>query len=104
MLFVGVQVLGAGADITPAADWWSYGGLLHLLYTGAGPGAALPSGVAASIPLQLGPQLPAEVQLFISQLLEPRPELRLGAGSCGSHDVRSHAFFAGWNWSKMAWD
>ena len=68
------------------------------------PGAALPSGVAASIPLQLGPQLPAEVQLFISQLLEPRPELRLGAGSCGSHDVRSHAFFAGWNWSKMTWD
>ena len=70
----------------------------------AAPGAALPSGVAASIPLQLGPQLPAEVQLFISQLLEPRPELRLGAGSCGSHDVRSHAFFTGWNWSKMAWD
>ena len=100
-----VKVLGVGgsSDVTPAADWWSLGAILHLLYCGVSPGAWLASGVDNSIPLQLSAKHPREVQQFISELLQPQPEMRLGAGSCGSHDVRSHPFFSGWNWEKMSW-
>ena len=80
------------------------GAILHLLYSGVSPSAVIPSGVDNTIPLQLSDQVSSEVQLFISQLLQPQPEYRLGAGSRGSHDVRSHPFFNGWNWSSMSWD
>jgi len=100
------EVVGVGApsEITPAADWWSFGAILHLLYTGVSPSAVIPSGVDNTIPLQLSDKISSEVQAFISQLLEPQPEYRLGAGSRGSHDVRSHPYFNGWNWSSMSWD
>ena len=57
-----------------------------------------PENIPITIPLQLSDKA------FISQLLEPQPEYRLGAGSRGSHDVRSHPYFNGWNWSSMSWD
>ena len=96
------EVLGCG-DITPAADWWSLGAILHLLYTGVGPSAVLGSGVDSSIPLHLTEDLPEEVVMLVSSLLQPQPENRLGAGSLGSHDVRQHQYFSGWNWDSMAW-
>ena len=97
------EVLTLG-DVTPAADWFSFGAILHLLYSGVPVPSVLASGLDSSLPLQLPERLPAEVTQFIAQLLQPHPESRLGAGSCGSHDVRSHPYFSGWNWSKMAWN
>ena len=97
------EVLTFG-DVTPAADWFSFGAILHLLYSGVPVPSVLASGLDSSLPLQLPHQLPAEVTQFIAELLQPHPEARLGAGSCGSHDVRSHPYFSGWNWSKMAWN
>ena len=41
------EVISAG-DLTPAADWWSFGALLHLLYTGGPPASALPTGLPQS--------------------------------------------------------
>jgi len=96
------EVVGAG-DLTPAADWWSYGAILHLLYTGKPPCSSLPTGVDSSIPLHFPPSTPGEAAAFISQLLQPAAELRLGAGSCGSNDVRVQPYFQGWDWDKMAW-
>ena len=96
------EVVGVG-DITPAADWWSLGAILHLLYTGLGPSAMVGTGVDTSIPLHLSHHLPEEVTLFVSSLLQPEPENRLGAGSLGSHDVRQHQYFRGWDWDSMAW-
>ena len=97
------EVLTPG-DVTPAADWFSFGAILHLLYSGVPVPSVLASGLDSSLPLQLPLQLPAEVTQFIAALLQPHPEARLGAGSCGSHDVRSHPYFSGWNWSKMSWN
>lgn len=97
------EVLTFG-DVTPAADWFSFGAILHLLYSGVPVPSVLASGLDSSLPLQLPERLSAEVTQFIAQLLQPQPESRLGAGSCGSHDVRSHPYFSGWNWSKMAWN
>ena len=96
------EVVGVG-DITPAADWWSLGAILHLLYTGVGPSAVLGTGVDTSIPLHLSDDLPEEVTMFVSSLLQPQAENRLGAGSLGSHDVRQHQYFRGWDWDNMAW-
>lgn len=101
--FCAPEVLSFG-DITPAADWFSFGAILHLLYSGVPVPSVMASGVDNSLPLQLPARLPVEVTRFISELLQPQPEARLGAGSCGSHDIRSDPFFSGWNWSKMAWN
>merc|ERR550534_3189051 len=96
------EVISAG-DLTPAADWWSYGALLHLLYCGTHPASALPTGVDASIPLHFDENIPPDAAAFIGELLQPRAEVRLGAGSCGSNDVRLHPFFKAWNWDTMSW-
>ena len=96
------EVISAG-DLTPAADWWSYGALLHLLYCGTHPASALPTGVDASIPLHFDKNIPPDAAAFIGELLQPRAEVRLGAGSCGSNDVRLHPFFKAWNWDTMSW-
>jgi len=91
-------------DLTPAADWWSYGAILHLLYTGQHPSSCLSSGVDSSIPLAaFPPGTEAEVRHFIGELLQPQPELRLGAGTTGSNDIKTHRFFREWNWNTMSW-
>jgi len=96
------EVVSVG-DITPAADWWSYGAILHLLYCGSSPSSVIATGVDSTIPLHFPPGLPEEVQDFIQQLLQVQPVNRLGAGSCGSNDVRLHPYFSGWDWDKMGW-
>jgi len=96
------EVVSVG-DITPAADWWSYGAILHLLYCGTNPSSVIPTGVDSTIPLHFPPGLPGEVQDFIQQLLQVQPYNRLGAGTCGSNDVRTHPYFTGWDWDKMSW-
>jgi len=96
------EVISAG-DLTPAADWWSYGALLHLFYCGAPPASALPTGVDASIPLHFPGSVPPDAAAFIGDLLQPTAEVRLGAGSCGSNDVRLHPYFSEWDWDKMSW-
>jgi len=96
------EVISAG-DLTPAADWWSYGALLHLFYCGAPPASALPTGVDASIPLHFPGNVPPDAAAFIGDLLQPTAEVRLGAGSCGSNDVRLHPYFSEWDWDKMSW-
>ena len=96
------EVISAG-DLTPAADWWSYGALLHLFYCGAPPASALPTGVDASIPLHFPERVPLDAATFIGDLLQPTAEVRLGAGSRGSNDVRLHPYFSEWDWDKMCW-
>ena len=100
--FCAPEVISAG-DLTPAADWWSYGALLHLLYCGAPPSSALPTGVDASIPLHFPESVPPDAAAFIGDLLQPTAEVRLGAGTCGSNDVRLHSYFSEWDWNKMSW-
>lgn len=96
------EVISVG-DITPAADWWSFGAILHLLYCGTSPNSVIATGVDSSIPIYFPTKLPEEAQDLIQQLLQVQPSNRLGAGTCGSHDVRQHPYFAGWNWDKMKW-
>ena len=89
-------------EVTPAADWWSYGAILHLLYCGAGPSGTTPSGLDSSVPLDLA-GLPDAVQDFLASLLQLQPENRLGAGTYGSLDVHRHKYFENWDWNKMTW-
>jgi len=100
--FCAPEVISAG-DLTPSADWWSFGALLHLLYCGLPPSSALPTGVDSSIPLHFPSNIPVEASNFIGQLLQTSAEHRLGAGSCGSNDIRLHPYFRGWDWDKMTW-
>jgi len=96
------EVVSVG-DLTPAADWWSYGAILHLLYCGESPTSVIPTGLDSSIPLHFPAGVAGEVQDFIQHLLQVQPVNRLGAGSCGSNDVRIHPYFSGWDWDKMCW-
>lgn len=89
-------------EVTPAADWWSYGAILHLLYCGTGPSGTTPSGLDSSVPLDLA-GLPDTVQDFLASLLQLQPENRLGAGTYGSLDVHRHKYFENWDWNKMTW-
>lgn len=99
--FVAPEVITV-SEISPAADWWSYGAILLLLYTGRGPSSLIPTGLDSSIPLSFPPSIPAECQNFISSLLEVYPVNRLGAGSTGSLDIRNHPYFKAFNWNTMA--
>jgi len=96
------EVVSVG-DVTPAADWWSYGAILHLLYCGSSPSSVIATGVDSTIPLHFPPGIQHQVQDFIQQLLQVQPANRLGAGSFGSNDVRLHPYFTGWDWDKMGW-
>ena len=77
--------------------------ILHLLYCGTSPSSVIATGVDSSIPLHFPLGLAGEIQDFIQQLLQVQPVNRLGAGSCGSNDVRIHPYFCGWDWDKMGW-
>jgi len=90
------------ADMTPAADWWSYGAILYLLYTGRSPSSNIPSGIDSTIPIDFPAQVSEEARDFITSLLRVLPENRLGAGSFGSNDVRNHDYFRGFNWDAMS--
>lgn len=90
------------SDVTPAADWWSYGAILYLLYTGRSPSSNIPSGIDSTIPIDFPEQVSDDARDFITSLLKVLPENRLGAGSFGSNDVRNHDYFRGFNWDAMS--
>jgi len=100
--FCAPEVISVG-DITPAADWWSYGAILHLMYCGTSPSSVIATGVDSSIPIDFPPRIGNEVKDFIQQLLQVQPCNRLGAGTCGSNDIRLHPYFSDWDWNRMSW-
>jgi len=98
--FTAPEVLSV-LDVTPAADWWSFGAILHLLYTGRGPSSLVPTGLDSTIPLDFPDYIAQDARQFLNQLLQVYPVNRLGAGTTGSLDIRNHAYFNDFDWSKM---
>ncbi len=88
--------------LTPACDWWSVGVLLFELSTGEYFSDLHPSGLRVHTPVEFPNDASVDRRLssFVSQLLHPLPEFRLGAGTEGERDIKRHAYFKDVDWQK----
>ncbi|KAA1477804.1 Pkinase-domain-containing protein [Dentipellis sp. KUC8613] len=81
---------------TKTVDWWTLGVLLYEMMTGLPPFYDENVNVMyrriLSDPLQFPPDMPAEAQSVIAQLLQRDPTRRLGAN--GGEEIKRHPFFA----------
>jgi len=80
--FIAPEVL-TPTEVTRAADWWSFGAILLLLYTGQGPCSLIPSGLEGTIPLVFPSYVPSDAVLFVTSLLQVCVDRRLGSSSTG---------------------
>jgi hypothetical protein len=95
--FIAPEVL-TPTEVTRAADWWSFGAILLLLYTGQGPCSLIPSGLEGTIPLVFPSYVPSDAVLFVTSLLQVCVDRRLGSSSTGHQDIRSHPYFYNLDW------
>jgi len=95
--FIAPEVL-TPTEVTRAADWWSFGAILLLLYTGQGPCSLIPSGLEGTIPLVFPSYVPPDAVHFVTSLLQVCVERRLGSSSTGHQDIRSHPYFYNLDW------
>ncbi|TFY78076.1 hypothetical protein EWM64_g5935 [Hericium alpestre] len=81
---------------TKTVDWWTLGVLLYEMMTGLPPFYDENVNVMyqriLSDPLQFPPDMPAEAQSVIAQLLQRDPSRRLGAN--GGEEIKRHPFFS----------
>jgi len=105
--FAPETILGKG--YTCAIDWWALGVMMHEFIVGP-----LPFGRETEDQLELfreileSPlQFPSYVAdehavAMISGLLERTPELRLGASTRGAKEIKTHQYFANFDWDALA--
>ncbi|XP_071732720.1 serine/threonine-protein kinase AtPK2/AtPK19-like [Rutidosis leptorrhynchoides] len=96
-------VHGRGHD--KAADWWSVGILMYEMLTGKPP---FRGGNRQKIQQQIVKdkiKLPAflssEAHSLLKGLLQKESSRRLGSGSGGSNEIKSHSWFKSINWKKL---
>ncbi|KAL8038918.1 hypothetical protein ABFX02_10G002400 [Erythranthe guttata] len=96
-------ILGKGHD--KAADWWSVGILLFEMLTGKPP---FIGGNRDKIQqkivkdkMKLPAFLTSEAHSLLKGLLQKEPSKRLGSGTNGSDEVKSHKWFKSINWKKL---
>uniref|UniRef100_A0A8C9FSX9 Ribosomal protein S6 kinase like 1 n=1 Tax=Pavo cristatus TaxID=9049 RepID=A0A8C9FSX9_PAVCR len=93
--------VGGIAELTEAADCWSFGSLLYELLTGVPLSQSHPTGIYPHTQLLLPEGLSLAATSLLTQLLQHNPKQRLGAGGGGITKLKSHSFFSTVPWSKM---
>ncbi|KAL3639541.1 hypothetical protein CASFOL_017448 [Castilleja foliolosa] len=87
------------------ADWWSVGILLYEMLNGQPPYAhANRKKLQEKIineKLKLPPRLTSEAHSLLKGLLHKDPSKRLGSGSKGTEEIKSHKWFRTVNWKKL---
>ena len=95
-----------GQGYTKAVDWWTLGVLLYEMLTG------LPPFYSEDVnemyrkilqdPLRFGDEVSRDARSILTLLLDRDPSKRLGTGSNGANDIKSHDFFAKHiDWSRL---
>lgn len=97
--FIAPEVLSP-LEVTRSADWWSFGAILLLLYTGEGPCSLVPSGLDGTIPISFPSYVENDAVHFVTSFLQVTPERRLGASSTGARDIREHPYFKHFHWEQ----
>lgn len=95
-------VLGRGHD--KAADWWSVGILMYEMLTGKPPFTGNRQKIQQKIikdKIKLPGFLSSEAHSLLKGLLHKEPSRRLGSGSGGSDEIKSHKWFRSINWKKL---
>lgn len=93
--------MGGIAELTEAADCWSFGSLLYELLTGVPLFQSHPAGIYPHTQLLLPEGLSLAATSLLTQLLQHNPKRRLGAGGGGIAKLKSHSFFSTVPWSKL---
>ncbi|KAG6635318.1 hypothetical protein I3843_11G033800 [Carya illinoinensis] len=87
------------------ADWWSVGILLYEMLTGQPPYThenrkKLQERIIKE-KVKLPPYLTSEAHSLLKGLLQKEPLRRLGSGSNGGDEIKSHKWFRSINWKKL---
>ncbi|VFQ95687.1 unnamed protein product [Cuscuta campestris] len=87
------------------ADWWSVGILLYEMLTGQPPFThsnrkKLQEKITKE-KIKLPPRLTSEAHSLLKGLLQKDPATRLGSGSRGAGEIKSHKWFGSINWKKI---
>ncbi|KAF4525464.1 hypothetical protein B566_EDAN004876 [Ephemera danica] len=99
-LYAAPEVRGV-TPISASADWWSLGALLYELITGKTLLSCHPGGIYSHTILYLPDWVSSEARSLLTELLKPDPYERLGSGSHGMENIKSHPFFNGVQWSAV---
>ncbi|XP_059640710.1 serine/threonine-protein kinase AtPK2/AtPK19-like isoform X2 [Cornus florida] len=87
------------------ADWWSVGILLYEMLSGQPPFThANRKKLQEKIineKVKLPPRLTSEAHSLLKGLLQKEPSKRLGSGSRGGDEIKSHKWFRPINWKKL---
>lgn len=90
----------------PSADWWSLGILIYDMLSGEPPFRNKNENILQQKILKdkikLATYFTSEACSIIKKLLERDEKKRLGSGPNGAREVKSHPFFKGINWKKLA--
>lgn len=93
-----------------SVDWWGLGVLMYVLLTGRQPFSSPKTDdpmvvmrriVDENWPIKYPPYLSAEAKDLISRMLERKPGKRLGMLSGRAQDIKSHKWFAGFDWDAL---
>ena len=105
--YMAPEMLNGEPGFDKEADWWSLGVLIFEMLCGTPPyidaqqlhrvRKLRPQDPATRFPPSVSPSACA----LIKALLQPQPDLRLGAGARGSLAVRSHQFFVSMDWARL---
>ncbi|KAA8497361.1 RAC-beta serine/threonine-protein kinase [Porphyridium purpureum] len=94
-----------GKQYGQSVDLWALGILLYEILCGRTPFYASNRDEVydriESAPLKFPRHLSSEVVSLIRGLLDRNPKTRLGMGSAGMNEVKSHPFFKDLNWSSL---
>ncbi|GLI62023.1 hypothetical protein VaNZ11_004600 [Volvox africanus] len=95
-------------------DWWSFGAVLYVLFTGCKPFCPPEAEEAGEDPTRvlvriINPWYEVPLPVYLSpnakdllrRLLVRQPKWRLGCGGRGAEEIREHPFFMGFDWDTF---